>query len=101
MKQINDKTDGYNEIDSQGLQSAKAFFTDFYTFCLSNPQAMNGLIIVFVFREEWGTAITVIETNYKVSNLIPCSFFESTSFWCKLYHNESKFSANYEHRTRK
>ena len=31
---------------------------------------MNGLIIVFVFREEWGTAITVIETNYKASNLI-------------------------------
>ena len=28
MKQINDKTDGYNKIDSQWLQSAKAFFTD-------------------------------------------------------------------------
>ena len=62
---------------------------------------MNGLIIVFVIREEWGTAITVIEINYKASNLIPFSFFESSSFWCKLYHSESKFSVNYEHRTRK
>ena len=100
MKQINDKTDGHNKIDSQGLQSAKAFFTD-SIFCLSNPQAMNGLIIVFVFREEWGTAITVTETNYKASNMIPFSFFESSSFWCKLYHSESKFSVNYEQRTRK
>ena len=37
MKQINDKTDGYNEIDSasQGLQSAKAFFTDSTYFALT------------------------------------------------------------------
>ena len=34
MKRINDKTDGYNEIDSEGLQSAKAFFTDFTYFAL-------------------------------------------------------------------
>ena len=34
MKQISDKTDGYNEIDSQELQSAKAFFTDLKYFAL-------------------------------------------------------------------
>ena len=35
MKRINDKTDGYNdEIDSQGLQSAKVFFTDSTYFAL-------------------------------------------------------------------
>ena len=35
MKQINDKTDGYNEIDSQRLQSADAFFTDLTYFALA------------------------------------------------------------------
>ena len=35
MKQIGDKTNGYNEIDSQGLQSAKAFFTDSTYFALA------------------------------------------------------------------
>ena len=34
MKGISDKTDGYDEIDSQGLQSAKAFFTDSTYFAL-------------------------------------------------------------------
>ena len=34
MKRISDKTDGYNEIDSQGRQSAKAFFTDLTYFAL-------------------------------------------------------------------
>ena len=38
---------------------------------------MNGLIIAFVFREEWGTTITIIETNYKASNLIPFSFLKA------------------------
>ena len=38
---------------------------------------MNGLIIVFVFREGWSTAIIVMETNYKASNLIPNSFFNA------------------------
>ena len=71
MKQINDKTDGYNE----GAAVCKSILYRFYIFCLNNPQAMNGLITVFVFREEWGTAITVIKTNYKASDLIPFSFF--------------------------
>ena len=72
MKRISDKTDGYNEID---------------IFCFNNPQAINGLIIVFVSREGWGTAITVIETNCKASNLIPISLVER----CRLYHRESNF----------
>ena len=59
MKQISDKTDGYNEIDSQ---SAKAFFTDLTYFAL--------------------VAITVTETNCKASNPIPISLVER----CKLYH---------------
>ena len=56
MKQINDKTDGYNEIDStsQGLQSAKAFFTDSTYFTLTiHKLGMASSLIVFVFREEW------------------------------------------------
>ena len=88
MKRISDKTDGYNEIDSQGLQSAKAFFTDSTYLALVYPQAINDLITVFVSREGWSTAITVIENNCKVSNLIPISLVER----CKLYHKESKFS---------
>ena len=52
----------------------------FYIFCLSNPQLMNGLIIVFVSREGWSTTVTVIETNYKASNLISISFNESSNF---------------------
>ena len=32
-----------------------------YICCLSTAQAMNCLIIVFVSREEWGTATTIIK----------------------------------------
>ena len=42
-------------------------------------EAMNGLIIVFVSREGWSTAITVIETNCKASSLIPISLVESSN----------------------
>ena len=70
MKQISDKTDGYNEIDSQ---SSKAFFTDSTYFAL--------------------VAITVTETNCKASNLILISLVER----CKLYHRESNVSVKYEH----
>ena len=38
---------------------------------------MNSLIIVFVPREGWSTAITVIETNYKASNLILISLLKA------------------------
>ena len=50
----------------------------------SNLQAMNDLIIVFVSREGWSAAITIIDTNYKASNLIPISFVESSNFWRRL-----------------
>ena len=40
----------------------------FYVFCLSTAQAMDRLLIVFVSREEWSTATTVIKTNYKDKN---------------------------------
>ena len=74
-----------------GLQSAKAFFKD-STFL---PQVMTRLIIVFVSREEWNTATTVIETNYEAANLIPISLVESCNFWCRLYHSEPKRSLLY------
>ena len=38
---------------------------------------MNDLIIEFVSREGWSTAITVIESNYKASNLIPISLVKA------------------------
>ena len=71
-----------------------------YIFCLGTAQAMTRLIIVFVSREEWSTATTVIETNYKATNLIPITLAEDSNFWCRLYHRDEIFS-KCEHRKRK
>ena len=44
---------------------------------------MNCLIIVFVSREEWSAAATVIEANYEAANLIRIILVERSNFWCR------------------
>ena len=53
-------------------------------------QAMNCLIIVFVSREEWSTATTIIETNYKDASLILISLLERSNFFGAAYTTESQ-----------
>ena len=79
----------------------KSVVYGFDIFYLSTAQAMNCLIIVFVSREEWSIATIVTEINYKAASLIPISLVESSNFWCRLYHRESKFSLKYKRRKRK
>ena len=86
---------------ARGPAVCKSVLHGFYVFCLGTAQAINRLVIVFVSPEEWSAATTVIETNYEAANLIPISLVESSNFWRRQYHRDSKFSIEYEHFKRK
>ena len=84
---------------ARGPAVCESVLYGFYIFCLSIAQAMNCPIVVFVSREEWSTATTVIESDY--ANMILISLVESSNFLCRLYHRASKFFVNCEHCKRK